>query len=193
MTEFIKPLPPGLTPKVKRVKHAFESQDAKYPQKVGPPIPRRDAAPPPVSESGNQVGGPAEQENDNEVKVNARHTLKELLLSGYTHADVVAAMKEVYGEVKEKKIEEREDEEEEVEEKEVEEQEIEGREAGEEEVEERERLRNKRLKKERLRQKKLKRERSKKKKFKAERLRKKKLKAKWLRKKEWKRERLEQE
>ncbi|CAH1412270.1 unnamed protein product [Lactuca virosa] len=68
-------------PKVNRVKHASESQDAKYssqrlkviglPRKDGggqpifdqfppfdPAIPRSDVAPPPVSECGDQVGGP---------------------------------------------------------------------------------------------------------------------------------------
>ncbi|CAH1412475.1 unnamed protein product [Lactuca virosa] len=84
MTEFIKPLPPLVRrmpgrPKVNRVKHASESQDAKYPsqRKIGrprkdgggqpifdqfppvkPAIPRSVAAPPPVSECGDQVGGP---------------------------------------------------------------------------------------------------------------------------------------
>ncbi|CAH1426584.1 unnamed protein product [Lactuca virosa] len=136
---------------------------------VGLDIPRRDVPPPPVSESGDQDGGPnvspmkktkimarrgrktkvsgsrnktpkktpngkqhksqakedtsltcdedfddlfihtpngkqpmsqakedvQEQENDNEVKVNERVTLKELLMSGYTHADAMAAMKEL--------------------------------------------------------------------------------------------------
>ncbi|CAI9267434.1 unnamed protein product [Lactuca saligna] len=251
MTEFIKPLPPPVRrmprrPKVKRVKHASKSQDAKYPSQrlkvprtmrcgkcqqlghnkisctnnevnklpapkrkigrsrkdggdrpifdqfplVGPAIPRRDVAPPSVSDSGNQVGGPAvspmkrtkmmarrgrktkvsrsrnktpkktpngkkhksqakkdvsltcdedfddlfthspngkqpmseakkdvqELENENEVKMNERLTLKESLLSGYTHDDAVVSMKEVCGEVEEKEIEEREVEEEEVEE-----------------------------------------------------------------------------
>nr|KAJ0186650.1 hypothetical protein LSAT_V11C900500190 [Lactuca sativa] len=110
MTEFIKPLPPLVRrmsgrPKVNRVKHASESEDAKYPsqrlkcqqlrhnkisctndevpkppvpkRKIGrprkdgggqpiidqfplvePAIPRSDAAPPTVSQCGDQVGGP---------------------------------------------------------------------------------------------------------------------------------------
>ncbi|CAI9298382.1 unnamed protein product [Lactuca saligna] len=36
-----------------------------------------------------------EKENANEVKVNERDTLKELLLSKYTHVDAVDAIKEV--------------------------------------------------------------------------------------------------
>ncbi|CAI9266815.1 unnamed protein product [Lactuca saligna] len=47
------------------------------------------------------------QENDNEVKVNEMVTLKELLLSGYTHADAVATMKEVYGEFEETDVDEK--------------------------------------------------------------------------------------
>ncbi|CAH1427977.1 unnamed protein product [Lactuca virosa] len=290
-TGFIKPLLPPVRrmpgrPKVKTVKHAFDSQDAKYPsqrlkvprtvrcgkyqqlgdnkiactndevpkppvpkRKIGrprkdgggqpifdqfppvglaiprrdvapppvsessdrdgePAIPRRDVAPPPVLESGDQVGRPTvipitrtkmmarrrgkakvfgsrnktpnktpngkkhksqakedvsltcdedfddlfthgkqpmsqakedvqEQENDNEVKVSERLTLKELLLSGYTHADAVAAMKEIYGEVEEIDVDERDVQEKEIEEREVEEEEVEEREVEEEEVEDR--------------------------------------------------------
>ncbi|CAH1454291.1 unnamed protein product [Lactuca virosa] len=71
-----------------------------------------------------------EQENDNEVKVNERLTLKKLLQSGYTHADAVATMKEVYGEFGETDVDEREAEEGEVEEREAEEEEFEVREVG---------------------------------------------------------------
>nr|KAJ0189114.1 hypothetical protein LSAT_V11C800449330 [Lactuca sativa] len=63
--EFIKPLPPPARrmpgiPKLKRVKHVSESQDAKYPSQrlMVPRTMRRDGAPP-VSESGDQDGGPA--------------------------------------------------------------------------------------------------------------------------------------
>ncbi|CAI9284695.1 unnamed protein product [Lactuca saligna] len=192
-------------------------------QVSGPDVPRSDVTPPPVLESGNQVGGPnitpmkrtkmmarrggktkvsrsrnktpkktpngkkhksnakedvslrcdedfvdifthapngkqgmsqatkdvQEQEHDdNEVKVSERVTLQELLMSGYTHADAVAAMKEVcfgnhyfwlsycrftnypsillvYGEVEEQQIEEKEAKGG-VEDTEVEEEEVEG-------------------------------------------------------------------
>ncbi|CAI9293144.1 unnamed protein product [Lactuca saligna] len=111
----------------------------------GPNVPRTDVTPPPVSESGNQVGGPngmsqetedvQEQEHDdNEVKVSERLTLQELLMSGYTHADAVAAMEEVYGEVEEQQIEEKEVEEG-VEDREVEEEEVEGIQVEQEKVE----------------------------------------------------------
>ncbi|CAH1442066.1 unnamed protein product [Lactuca virosa] len=204
--------------KVKRVKNASESQDAKYPsqrlkvpkppvpkgkigrprkdgggqpifdqfppvrpaiprrdaappqvsesgdQDGGPAIPRRDAAPPPISESGNQVGGPAVspmvmrgrktkvsrsrnktpkktpngKKHKSKAKEDVSLTCDEDFNDLFTHTPNVATMKEVYGEVEEKEIEEREVEEEEVEEREVEEQEIEGGEVEEEEVEERE-------------------------------------------------------
>ncbi|CAI9286484.1 unnamed protein product [Lactuca saligna] len=76
-----------------------------------------------------------EQEyDDNEVKVSDRLTLQELLVSGYTHADAVAAMKEVYGEVEEQQIEEKEVEEG-VEDREVEEEEVKGIQVEQEEVE----------------------------------------------------------
>ncbi|CAI9278906.1 unnamed protein product [Lactuca saligna] len=75
-----------------------------------------------------------QEHDDNEVKVSERLTLLELLMYGYTHADAVAAMKEVYGEVWEQQIEEKEFEEG-VEDKEVEEEEVEGIQVEQEEVE----------------------------------------------------------
>nr|KAJ0202631.1 hypothetical protein LSAT_V11C500273190 [Lactuca sativa] len=175
----------------------------------GPDIPRSDVTPPPVSESGNQVGGPnvsplkrtkmmerrggktkvsrsrnktpkktpngkkhksnakedvsltcdedfvdlfthapngkqgmsqatedihEQEHDDNDVKVSERLTIQELLMSGYTHVDAVAAMKEVYGEVEVQQIEEKEAEEG-VEEREVEEEEVEAIQVEQEEVE----------------------------------------------------------
>ncbi|CAH1412743.1 unnamed protein product [Lactuca virosa] len=79
-----------------------------------------------------------QEHDDNEVKVSERLTLQELLMSGYTHADAVDAMKEVYGKVEEQQIEEKEAEEgvEEVKEKEAEEEEVEEREVKEQLIEE---------------------------------------------------------
>nr|KAJ0196765.1 hypothetical protein LSAT_V11C700369240 [Lactuca sativa] len=136
MTDIIKPLPPLVRrmpgrPKLKRVKYASESQDAKYPSqrlKV-PRTMRRDATLPPVSEIGDQDGGPA---------VNERVNLKDLSLSGYTRADAVAAMKEVYGEVKETHVDERDVQKRDVQEKEIEEREVEEEQVEEREVEEEE-------------------------------------------------------
>ncbi|CAI9265091.1 unnamed protein product [Lactuca saligna] len=66
-----------------------------------------------------------QEHDDNEVKVSERLTLQELLISGYRHAEAVAAMKEVYGEVEEQQIEEKEAKEG-LEDREVEEEEVEG-------------------------------------------------------------------
>ncbi|CAI9303466.1 unnamed protein product [Lactuca saligna] len=75
-----------------------------------------------------------QEHDDNEVKVSERLTLQELLMSGYTHVEAVATMKEVYGEVEEQQIEEKEAEEG-VEDREVEEEEVEGIQVEQEEVE----------------------------------------------------------
>nr|KAJ0224819.1 hypothetical protein LSAT_V11C100007810 [Lactuca sativa] len=77
-----------------------------------------------------------EQENGNEVKVNERLTLKELLQSGYTHADALVALKEVYGEVQEIDVDERDVQEREIKERQVGEREIEERKVEEREVKE---------------------------------------------------------
>ncbi|CAI9267389.1 unnamed protein product [Lactuca saligna] len=78
-----------------------------------------------------------QEHDDNEVKLSERLTLQELLMSGYTHADAVAAMKEVCSglwrgceqQIEEKEVEEG------VEDREVEEKEVEGIQVEQEEVE----------------------------------------------------------
>nr|KAJ0189947.1 hypothetical protein LSAT_V11C800447180 [Lactuca sativa] len=79
-----------------------------------------------------------QEHDDNEVKVSKRLTLQELLMSGYTHADLVVAMKEIEEKEAEEGVGDREVEEEEVEGIQVEQEEVEGIVVEEEGVEERE-------------------------------------------------------
>ncbi|CAI9298786.1 unnamed protein product [Lactuca saligna] len=67
-----------------------------------------------------------QEHDDNEAKVSERGTLQELLMSGYTHADAMATMKEIEEKEAKEGGEDREVEEEEVEGIQVEQEEVEG-------------------------------------------------------------------
>ncbi|CAI9289442.1 unnamed protein product [Lactuca saligna] len=137
--------------------------------RFGPFIPRRDDAPPLVSESGDQVGGPAvspmkrtkmmaRRGGKTKVFGSMNKTPKKTPNALLTSLPYCRFMEKLRKQVLMK------------------------------EMFRKEMFRKKRLKKERLRKNKLKRERVRKKKLKRERLRKKKLNAEWLRKKKLKRE-----